>query len=61
MTDKEGFCHWSYPIDDKKKNKSEKAACRTVPEDYIEGTWKYNKKPHKKSTLGLCRYDCMDQ
>lgn len=44
MTGDDQFCHWSYPADDKKKGKSEKAACRSVPQDYIEGEWQYAKK-----------------
>jgi hypothetical protein len=56
-TGEDQYCHWSFPADDKKKGKSEFAACRTVPQDYIEGDWKYGKKPKKNFKKGLCRYD----
>ena len=37
MTGKDQHCFFSYPADDKKKGKSDKAACRSVPQNYIEG------------------------
>jgi hypothetical protein len=39
------MCHWSFPADDPKKGKSKQAACRSVPQDYIDGSeWKFSKK-----------------
>merc|ERR1719464_2228031 len=54
MTGDDQFCHWSYPADDKKKGKSEFAACRSVPQDYIQGNWKFGKKEQKNMNKGLC-------
>ena len=31
MTGSDELCHWSFPADDAKKGKSEKAACRSIP------------------------------
>merc|ERR1719510_540843 len=39
MTGDDQFCHMSFLANDKKKNKSESAACRSIPQDYIEGDW----------------------
>ena len=61
MTGDDQFCHWSYPADDKKKGKSEFAACRSVPQDYIEGNWKFGKKEQKNMNKGLCRYGCEEE
>jgi len=58
MTGSDQLCHWSYPLDDPKKWKSDDAACRSVPQDYIEGDWKYGKKVITNMNKGLCRYDC---
>ena len=55
----EGLCHWSYPLDDPKKWKSDRAACRTIPQAYIDGEeWKFGRKLSKNKNNGLCRYDC---
>jgi hypothetical protein len=62
MTGEDQLCHWSFPADDPKKGKSEKAACRSIPQDYIDGSeWKFAKKESKKITNGLCRYGCEDE
>ena len=59
MTGKDELCHWSFPADDPKKSKSDKAACRSIPQDYIDGSeWKFSSKTHKKNMNGLCRYGC---
>ena len=55
----EGLCHWSYPLDDPKKWKSDRAAYRTIPQAYIDGEeWKFGKKLSKNKNNGLCRYEC---
>jgi len=55
----EGLCHWSYPLDDPKKWKSDRAACRTIPQAYIDGEeWKFGRKLSKNKNNGLCRYGC---
>jgi len=62
MTGEDQICHWSFPAGDKKKGKSEKAACRSVPQDYIDGSeWKFSKKQHKNFKNGLCRYGCEEE
>jgi len=57
MTGDDQFCHMSFLAGDKKKNKSESAACRSIPQDYIEGDWKFGKKESKMKN-GLCSYGC---
>lgn len=34
-----GKCFWSFP--DGEDKESEHAACRTVPDDYINGVWEF--------------------
>jgi len=58
MTGSDELCHWSFPADDPKRSNSKKAACRSIPQDYIEGKWKFNKKVAKNKNNGLCKYGC---
>ena len=58
MTGSEDYCHWSFPADDPLKGKSEEAACRTIPHDYMEDYYKFAKKPSKNQNAGLCAYGC---
>jgi len=53
------YCHWSFPADDVDKKDSEKAACRSIPQDYYNGgDWKYGKNPSNWKKNGLCEYGC---
>jgi len=53
MSGDDQLCHMSFLVNDKKNSK----ACRSVPQDYIDGNWKYQKK-EKSMKNGLCRYGC---
>lgn len=55
----EEYCHWSFPAGDPLKNKSEHAACRSVPRDYWRGSWEFGDKESEKQK-GMCKYDCKD-
>ena len=54
----EKYCHWSWPADDTLGNKSEKAACRSIPQDYYKGDWKFDNRPSPWKKNGLCEYGC---
>ena len=43
MAGEDKLCHWSFPADEDKNSAA--GACRTVPEDYIEGEWDYGHRP----------------
>jgi len=60
MTGSEELCHWSFPADDPLKGESDKAACRTIPKDYMEDHFKFEKKPSENKSAGLCAYGCAE-
>ena len=57
----EGYCHKSWYFDDDERWWSWDAKCRTIPDHYIEGDFKFgNRDLRNPDRAGLCRYGCAD-
>ena len=54
----EGHCHKSYPHGDPEKMRSEHAGCRTIPDHYLEGDFKFGRRDSWSPTCGLCKDGC---
>ena len=52
------YCHWSWPQGDSRKARSSAAACRPIPDEFVNNTFDYSSKKCKRSTYGLCIYGC---
>lgn len=53
-----GNCHKSYPFGDADKMNSEEAACRTVPQNFVENDFAFGTKDCWSPVGGLCHGGC---
>lgn len=57
----EGLCVKTWPSNDPKAQNSHKAICRTLPDKFLDGNFKFSKKQAKKNNMGLCSFGCADE
>jgi len=50
--------HWSWPHSDPANGKSIDAACRPIPDEWIENDFKWGRNECRKPNGGLCAYGC---
>jgi len=55
-----GHCHKSYPHGDPEKMNSEFKGCRTIPDKFLEGDFKFGRRDSWSPTCGLCKDGCGD-
>jgi len=57
-TDSDQWCHWSYPMGDALGMNSPDAACRTVPQSFIDSVFYWDFGPPCDDQYGLCIHGC---
>ena len=55
-----GHCHKSYPHNDPEKMNSEFKGCRTIPDHFLEGDFKFGRRDSWSPICGLCKDGCGD-
>ena len=55
------ICHWSWPHADPAKSQSLDAACRPIPDEFIENDFQWGSNSCRNQKSGLCRYGCAEE